>query len=151
MEESFKDSLSEVYLVIQNSDIDIIKKIPDNFLNFIKDNMNKDNIKTNTQNINLKNIISEDAKTILSLIYRDYLVSDEERNALLNEEQIKRIKYDQLLREKYKPDNLFKNSKVKTQNLENTTITEQTSIIEYKEKNFIQKMFDKIINLFKGK
>ena len=26
MEESFKDSLSEVYLVIQNSDIDIIKK-----------------------------------------------------------------------------------------------------------------------------
>ena len=96
MEESFKDSLSEVYLVIQNSDIDIIKKIPDNFLNFIKDNMNKDNIKTNTQNINLKNIISEDAKTILSLIYRDYLVSDEERNALLNEEQIKRIKYEQL-------------------------------------------------------
>lgn len=151
MEESFKDSLSEVYLVIQNSDIDIIKKIPDNFLNFIKDNMNKDNIKTNTQNINLKNIISEDAKTILSLIYRDYLVSDEERNALLNEEQIKRIKYEQLLREKYNPDNLFKNSKVKTQNLENTTITEQTSIIEYKEKNFIQKMFDKIINLFKGK
>lgn len=151
MEESFKDSLSEVYLVIQNSDIDIIKKIPDNFLNFIKNNMNKDNIKTNTQNINLKNIISEDAKTILSLIYRDYLVSDEERNALLNEEQIKRIKYEQLLREKYNPDNLFKNSKVKTQNLENTTITEQTSIIEYKEKNFIQKMFDKIINLFKGK
>ena len=151
MEESFKDSLSEVYLVIQNSDIDIIKKIPDNFLNFIKDNMNKDNIKTNTQNINLKNIISEDAKTILSLIYRDYLVSDEERNALLNEEQIKRIKYEQLLREKYNPDNLFKNSKVKTQNLENTTLTEQTSIIEYKEKNFIQKMFDKIINLFKGK
>ena len=151
MEESFKDSLSEVYLVIQNSDIDIIKKIPDNFLNFIKDNMNKDNIKTNTQNINLKNIISEDEKTILSLIYRDYLVSDEERNALLNEEQIKRIKYEQLLREKYNPDNLFKNSKVKTQNLENTTITEQTSIIEYKEKNFIQKMFDKIINLFKGK
>ena len=129
MEESFKDSLSEVYLVIQNSDIDIIKKIPDNFLNFIKDNMNKDNIKTNTQNINLKNIISEDEKTILSLIYRDYLVSDEERNALLNEEQIKRIKYEQLLREKYNPDNLFKNSKVKTQNLENTTITEQTSII----------------------
>lgn len=151
MEESFKDSLSEVYLVIQNSDIDIIKKIPDNFLNFIKNNMNKDNIKTNTQNINLKNIISEDAKTILSLIYRDYLVSDEERNALLNEEQIKRIKYEQLLREKYNPDNLFKNSKVKTQNLENTTITEQTLIIEYKEKNFIQKMFDKIINLFKGK
>ena len=69
MEESLKDSLSEVYLVIQNSDIDIIKKIPDNFMNFIKNNMNKDRVKTNIQNIDLENTISEDAKTILSLIW----------------------------------------------------------------------------------
>ena len=147
MEESFKDSLSEVYLVIQNSDINIIKKIPDNFLNFIKNNMNKDSIKKNTQNINLKNIISEDAKTILSLIYRDYLVSDEERIALLNEEKIKRINYEQLLREKYNSDNLFKNRPKVT---EDSSI-EKLSMIEYKEKNFIQKIFDKIINLFKRK
>ena len=149
MEESFRDSLSEVYLVIQNSDIDIIKKIPDNFLNFIKNNMNKDIIKTNTQNINLKNMISEDAKAILSLIYRDYLVSDEERIALLNEEQIKRMKYEQLLKEKYNPDNLFKKQNSETLNLENNTITAKTAIIEYKEKNFLQKIFDKIKHLFK--
>ena len=59
-----------------------------------------------------------------------------------------RIK-EQEAREKYNPDNLFKNSKVKTQNFENTTITEETAIVEYKEKNFIQKIFDKIRNLFK--
>ena len=109
--------------------------------------MNKDSIKKNTQNINLKNIISEDAKTILSLIYRDYLVSDEERIALLNEEKIKRINYEQLLREKYNSDNLFKNRPKVT---EDSSI-EKLSMIEYKEKNFIQKIFDKIINLFKRK
>ena len=36
MEESFKDSLSEVYLVIQNSDIDIIKKILKYTMNNLK-------------------------------------------------------------------------------------------------------------------
>ena len=144
MEESLKDSLSEVYLVIQNSDIDIIKKIPDNFMNFIKNNMNKDRVKTNIQNIDLENTISEDAKTILSLIYRDYLVSDEERTSLLNEEQIKRKEYEKLLKEKFNPDNLFKN---RTKAVEDSSV-EKLSMIEYKEKNFLQKIFDKIKQLF---
>ena len=144
MEESLKDSLSEVYLVIQNSDIDIIKKIPDNFMKFIKNNMNKDRVKTNIQNIDLENTISEDAKTILSLIYRDYLVSDEERTSLLNEEQIKRKEYEKLLKEKFNPDNLFKN---RTKAVEDSSV-EKLSMIEYKEKNFLQKIFDKIKQLF---
>ena len=144
MEESLKDSLSEVYLVIQNSDIDIIKKIPDNFMNFIKNNMNKDRVKTNIQNIDLENTISEDAKTILSLIYRDYLVSDEERIVLLNEEQIKRKEYEKLLKEKFNSDNLFKN---RTKAVEDSSV-EKLSMIEYKEKNFLQKIFDKIKQLF---
>lgn len=144
MEESLKDSLSEVYLVIQNSDIDVIKKIPDNIMNFIKNNMNKDRVKTNIQNIDLENTISEDAKTILSLIYRDYLVSDEERTSLLNEEQIKRKEYEKLLKEKFNPDNLFKN---RTKAVEDSSV-EKLSMIEYKEKNFLQKIFDKIKRLF---
>ena len=144
MEESLKDSLSEVYLVIQNSDIDVIKKIPDNFMNFIKNNMNKDRVKTNIQNIDLENTISEDAKTILSLIYRDYLVSDEERTSLLNEEQIKRKEYEKLLKEKFNSDNLFKN---RTKAVEDSSV-EKLSMIEYKEKNFLQKIFDKIKQLF---
>lgn len=144
MEESFKNSLSEVYTVIENSDIDIINKIPDNFKNFIKNNMNKDNMKANIQDSDWKNNISEDAKTILALIYRDYLISAEERNNLLYEEKIKRLEYEQILRKKYNPDNLFKN---------NTKITdegkqqESTSMVEYKEKNFLQKLFDKIKHL----
>ena len=57
--------------------------------------------------------------------------------------------YQAELREKYNPDNLFKKQKNYVQNLENNTITEETKIVEYKEKNFLQKIFDKIKHLFK--
>lgn len=52
-------------------------------------------------------------------------------------------------REIYNLDNLFENSKAETQNFDNTTITEETAIVEYKEKNFLQKIFDKIKHLFR--
>ena len=58
MEENFRNSLSEVYLVIKNSESNIINKIPKNFLNFIIDNMNKDTIKINMLNRNSKKDIS---------------------------------------------------------------------------------------------
>ena len=66
-------------------------------------------------------------------------------NILKNNED----KYQAELREKYNPDNLFKKQKSEILNLENNTITEETAIIEYKEKNFLKKIFDKIKHLFK--
>ena len=52
--------------------------------------------------------------------------------------------------EKYNPDNLFKNKKNHTQNYENI-ISEEMSIVKYKERNFLEKLFDKIKHLFKRK
>lgn len=148
MEEGLKKSLGEVYFVIQNSDSNIIKKIPDNFLDFIKNNMNKYNIKINIQDSNWKNNISEDAKAILSLIYRDYLISSEERKKLLHEEENKRIEAEQILREKYNPNNLFKNKN--NAKITNSRIQkEDVFITKYKEKKFWQKFWDKIRFLLK--
>ena len=55
---------------------------------------------------------------------------------------------EELKREKYNPDNIFKNKKNYSENIEDNISTE-TAIVEYKEKNFIQKLFDKIKNLFR--
>ena len=53
---------------------------------------------------------------------------------------------EELKREKYNTDNIFKNKKNYSENIENNISTE-TAIVEYKEKNFIQKLFDKIKHL----
>lgn len=149
MEENFRNSLSEVYLVIKNSESNIINKIPNNFLNFIIDNMNKDIIKINMLNRNSKKDISEDARTILALIYRDYLISDEKRAELTEKEKIKRLEYEQIVKEKYSNDKLFKNKR-KIKSEDDKIHKQSTSVTEFKEKSFFRKVFDKIKNLLKN-
>lgn len=94
--------------------------------------------------------ISDEALAMIALLHINYWCNDNEEkerinNILKNNED----KYQAELREKYNLDNLFKKQKSEILNLENNTITEETAIIEYKEKNFLKKIFDKIKHLFK--
>ena len=49
---------------------------------------------------------------------------------------------------KYNPDNLFKNRKQEL-TTESQPFTNDVAMVEYKEKNFLKKIFDKIKHLFK--
>ena len=55
-------------------------------------------------------------------------------------------KREEELREKYNPDNIFKNKQ--TESISNTEES-NTSLIEYKETNFFKKIISKIMSLFK--
>ena len=94
--------------------------------------------------------ISDEALAMIALLHINYWCNDNEEkerinNILKNNED----KYQAELLEKYNPDNLFKKQKSEILNLENNTITEETAIIEYKQNNFLKKIFDKIKHLFK--
>ena len=75
-------------------------------------------------------------------------ISKEEREELLEKDKNKLLEFEQELREKYNPDNIFKNKNNSTERIQDNISTE-TAIVEYKEKNFIQKLFDKIKHLFR--
>ena len=81
-------------------------------------------------------------------MYRDFLCSKQEREKLIERDSKKLLEFEKDLREKYNPDDIFKNRK-KTQNVFENNNLEENAIIEYKEKNFIQKLFEKIKYLFK--
>lgn len=140
----------EFNCILNNTSPEIIKKIPKSFISFMK------NIASTTykfdydksKKLNEQNLKPE-TRGLISLVYSDYICNDKEKKEYINKCQNHLKIKEKEAREKYNPDNLFKNSKAKTQNLENTTITEETAIVEYKKKNFIQKIFDKIKNLFK--
>lgn len=140
-------SFSEVYDIILHMDKDLIEKIPKKFIKFIEQNKKNDYI-TNidyTKSINEQEL-QTGTRIILSIIYRDYLCSDEKKKYLMqnDEEELKRIKKE--LHEKYNPDNLFKK-----RDYIGEQKYEEIRMIEYKEKNFIQKIISKIINIFKRK
>ena len=94
--------------------------------------------------------VSEGAQAIIGILFRDYWATAEQKEKILQVQEAERMKIQKQNEEKYNPDNLFKNKKHHTQNYENI-ISEEMSIVKYKERNFLEKLFDKIKHLFKRK
>ncbi len=141
MEDIDRRVFNQIDEILKHSSDEISKKLPKNLQEFLKENQEKDykpNIDFNTDN--WQDYLLEDTIVLMGLIYRDYIVSKDERQKLLLEEE---IEYN----EKYNPNNIFKNKK-NIQNQIEEIQSRETAIIEYKEKNFLQKIFDKIKHLF---
>lgn len=139
-----KQAFSEVYDIIYN--MEIYKKIPKSFIELI-DNNRDEHYKVNIDYEKSMNEqeLQRGTRVILSLIYRDYLCSEEERKILIQKDKETLEKIEEEIREKYNPDNIFKNRK-------NTEIKEETvALVEYKQPNFIRKILDRIKKLFKRK
>ena len=120
-------------------------KIPQDMIKVFSDNQNKNYIFNYNplQSLDDQNV-SKKAKLIISILFRDYWAQDNQRAKILNKEKIDRMRFEEEKQEKYNVNNLFKNKQENLQNSESNT-----SLIEVKEKNFLQKIIEKIINLFR--
>ncbi len=131
-------------------DIEYLKKLPQKFIEFINSNMDKDcipNIDKNTP-INEQKL-KKDTKVLLSLLYRNYWCDRDKKTTLIQEDLDAKNNYEKELREKYNPDNIFKNkSNVAEVNIEPPKEETHTELIEYKEQKWYQKIFNLIKNLF---
>lgn len=82
-----KQAYSEVYYIIGIMPENMKNKIPDNLINAIENNMDKD-YKVNPEEKELKNIeLLEETKKILSVLYSDYIATDEEKEIIKAKER----------------------------------------------------------------
>ena len=87
MNNSYSKALTEVNSILEYSSQDVIAKIPFKFREFILNNMDKNYI----FNVQLGKSLEEqnlkkETKYILSLIYRDFLTTKEQREFLIKNE-----------------------------------------------------------------
>lgn len=145
MDTNYKQALTEVLEILNHSDKSITEKIPQNFIDFLYENMDKDYVcNIDFSNENWDDNVKEETQSIIALIYRDYICSSEERKTLLAEEVAEREKQERELREKYNPDNVFKKKISEIpEELEN-----QTSLIEIKKTPWYKKIYEKILKIF---
>lgn len=149
MREEYLKAFSEVEQIIKLMPESLQKKIPDRFKNIISTEKLQayiSNIKEPFEKCN----IMEETKIVLAVIYRDFLCGEEEKKEIKLKDSQKLMEYEEELREKYNTDNIFLNRNTIQYSSEEVK-TDQTAIIEYKEKNFLQKLFDKIKHIFKRK
>lgn len=145
MEDNYPKALKEVFVILENSELNVKEKIPKGFKTFIENNMDneyKPNI--NFENSHWEDTILEETQQILAIIYRDYLVSKEEREILLKEESEEEKRIEKELREKYNTDNVFKKKEKNIEkNIEEISLTKTEKITWYK------KIINKIMSMFK--
>lgn len=145
MENTIRESISETLDILKHLPNSIISKIPDKFLNYLKENSDKEYKKNiNYSNENWIDTLSEDTIQMLSIIYRDYIVDSETREKLIEEENaiIEKEK------EKYNIDKIFK-KKEKVNNQVNSENEGNQSLVIYEELPLYKKFFEKIIKFIK--
>lgn len=146
MDEEYRKSLCEVAEVLENSEENIQQKIPKKLKDFIYNNrISNYNPRIDFSKEDWEEDLSEDAKSIIALIYRDCLVSKEERKKLLEIEKNE-------LYEKYNPDNIFKNNNENNESEKankEMNSTDSISLTSQEEQIWYKKIIKKILSFFK--
>ena len=143
MEIVYRQAFTEVLEVLKHTSKSIVEKIPEKFIIFLKDNKDDEYIADiDFSKTNWEDEVKQETQAILALIYRDYIVSPEKKSELIREEQEEQIRIEKEIREKYNPDNIFKNKKEETV-IENTNLP-----VEIKKETFFKKLISFIKGLF---
>lgn len=141
MENISEKTATELFQIICLMPKNNINKIPIDFINYLdkKKTHNWKNI-DNVNDINVNNL-NDDTKEYLAYIYLNYILEDEEKEnykKLLKENQ-------KIYEDKVNISNIFSKRNVETYE----KIQENTSLVKVKEKNFFEKMLEKIKNIIK--
>lgn len=139
----YSEAIVEVLEILNHSDDNIIEKIPKSLIEFWK----REKSTTYKPNLDHNKSINEmelknKTKSIITMLYLNYLCDVTEKNNIKLILRDNEEKYQQELREQYNTDRLFKK--------EERIIKDKTqALVKYKEKTFVQKIFDKLRKLFK--
>lgn len=121
-------------------------EIPQKLRNFFKEQKDKNYVKNINPNIPIKeqNLLEETLALIAMLNLQYWCKDEKEKERLKNVYADNERKYQEELREKYNPDNLFKNKQRAVEEK-----IEETAMIEYKEISLFTKIKKFILNILK--
>lgn len=134
---------TEVIEILKHVPDEDVNKIPKEKLEFYKANMdNEYKYKLDMTKEFEEQEISDITKAILANIFRDYWATSYQKERIEAKEKYDIEKLEEEKREKYNPDNVFKNNKEETF-VENTNLP-----VEIKKETFFKKLISFIKGLF---
>ena len=143
------DVYAEVYEILSYMDINEVMKIPYDLLEDIKESRNK-NYKSKIDPLdiyNRENVLPDTIK-IMAALDLEYFTSNEEKERL--EKEVNKELDKNIMAQKYDPDEIFKR-KQKKFNTQIPEVEEKVKIDTYKEHKWYQKIFAKILKIFRKK
>ena len=149
----FAEASAEINEIFKYLPKEEVEKIPSKLREFFKEVSSKDYVTNINPDLPLdEQNIKEKTKDIIALIYRNYWCSEEERKELDQKLIENDKKFEEELREKYNPDNIFKNnvtttkeeeSEVKEAKIEQSLVLQETGKWYQRFLNMIKRWFKK--------
>lgn len=140
----YANAYSEVLEILQHISQEDYDKIPKEKLTLFEANANKDyNFTYDIDKTLDEQSVSNKAKTIIAILFRDYWATDSQREKIKAKEKYDRQNNEEI-KEKYNPDNLFKNNNIEKENI----LNDNNKMILYKEP-LIKKILNKFLNWIK--
>ena len=152
MKQEYREAFEEIFEIFNLMPKELLNKIPTKFYEMIKEERDT-NYSPNIQEPLEKQKLKNETIIILGLIYKDFLCSPDEKKRL-QEKDIKELQeaekeLEKQIREKYNPDDIFKNrNRVTPQEKQSFEETRMTIV---QEEKWYQKIFNIIKSLFKRK
>lgn len=149
-----KKAYTEVYKLIEILPEEQKKKIPEDFIDVIKNNMDTSyKFEIDTENIEEIDLL-EDTEKILSVIYTDYLATEEERRIIKNKEKISLLKKEQKKKKQFQENynDKYYNFPKETSYSNNKRVTEEkddNKLINLTKDKWYQKFIKMIRNIIK--
>lgn len=144
----------EVYEIVKYLPEEEFNKIPKEIIKYMHDNMDRDyDYQINFDDFENQEMQYE-TQLILAIFYSDYWATPEQKEKIIAKEKWDEQVYQEKMRERYNPDDIFKNkketSKTDTQEQQEENIVnsqEEKSMVKYKE-NIFQRIIAFIKNIF---
>ena len=143
MNEIYANAYQEVVEVLKYTKKEDLIKIPKFKIKLYTKYMNNNNNFKIDKNKPLEEQnLSNEAKAILANLYKDYWSTDYEKKRIEAKEN---YDLEQIAKEKYSVDNLFKKKEIKQEN----DLKTETSMTIIKQENWYSKLFNKIKSILK--
>lgn len=145
----YKNALAEVEEILQNTEEELVTKIPNKIRQFIRENRNQEYTTqiVNDKPLNEQEILPE-TQELLALIYRSYWATEEEKKEFAQKDSMELEKEEKVKQNLYS-NNIFDNKKEITKVEEKKK--EITDIVLAQKEKWYQKAWRKLCELFKRK
>jgi len=149
MKQSTMEAYAEVDTILNFMDKEYISEIPEKLRTMFREKKAKDYIKNIVPSKPLEEQeLKDETLSILAVLNYNYWCKDEnEKEKLLKLYADNEKKYQEILQQKFNPDEIFKRNK---EEIKQDNVVEETQIVEYKE-SFIKRIINKIKIFFNKK
>ena len=148
--ENYAKAYKEIIEILKYTKRSDVKKIPKEKITMWKTNMDEkwDFVVDTTKALEEQNILPE-TRAIMANIFYDYWATDYQKQRIDEKDKKNADIHEMQKREKYNPDNIFKNKQ--TKNIDDTDIVENMDLTIFEKDTWYKKLFKNLQNIFKRK